>query len=171
MKANSTSTVAAGISVPSASRRFHATLHATSPTVMQASSLILSPQSSPSKKEGKMVIVAWSGGRPLPVLFEALLNDSEGKKNFVPACGETPLLQNRQREMPQKKKVNSTFHSHKCKQHVPHRCGPVPCPAKIRNLEKSFSSLTPFCSSPIMIESMPYIYLHVPQKSTKCRYI
>ena len=164
MKANSTSTVAAGISVPSASRRFHATLHATSPTVMQASSLILSPQSSPSKKEGKMVIVAWSGGS-LPVLFEALLDDSEGKKNFVPACGEPPLLQDGQREMPQKKKVNSRFHSHKCKQHVPHRCGPFPCPAKIRNLEKSFSSLTPFCSSPIMIESMqPYIYLHVPQK-------
>lgn len=76
-----------------------------------------------------MVIVAWSG-RPLPVLFEALLNDSEGKKNFVPACGEPPLLQDGQREMPQKKKVNSRFHSHKCKQHVPHRCGLVPCPAK-----------------------------------------
>lgn len=58
-----------------------------------------------------MVIVAWSGGRPLPVLFEALLDDSEGKKNFVPACGEPPALQNGQREMPQKKKVNSTFHT------------------------------------------------------------
>ena len=53
------------------------------------------------------------GGRPLPVLFEALLNDNAGKKNFIPACGEPPLLQNGQREIAQKGKTTKARTAHK----------------------------------------------------------